>query len=157
VVAATSVEWDEEEEPTAPFWRSGARVVVVDDDSDMRQVVHTTLRREGYDIRENASGGALLRTLSDIALGGFPLDGVDLIVLDNRMPGITGLEALRAIRGSEWTTPAVLMTAYPSQAVSDEAQALGAVVLPKPFTREALTRVVLEALLGKNRPRRIRR
>lgn len=47
MVAATSVEWDEEEEPTTPFWRSGARVVVVDDDSDMRQVVHTTLRREG--------------------------------------------------------------------------------------------------------------
>ncbi len=142
-------EWQEEDERTTPWMASGARVLVVDDDGDLRSIVHSTLRREGYDVREAPSGGALLRTLVSVARGAFPLDGVDLILLDNRMPGITGLGALRTIREAEWTIPAVLMTAYPSPEVEAEAHALGALVLSKPFTREALSRTVQQALLSR--------
>ena len=150
---ATTIEWDDEDEHnTSPYWRAVARVVVVDDDGELRKIVHNTLSREGYDIREADSGAALLRALTDIATGVFPLDGVDLIILDNRMPGLTGLDALRAIRASQWTTPAVLMTAYPSPRVAAQAATLGAAVLPKPFTREALSRLVVQTLLARRRP-----
>ncbi len=149
---ATTIEWDDEDERnTSPYWRAGARVVVVDDDGELRKIVYSTLSREGYDIREADSGAALLRALTDIATGVFPLDGVDLILLDNRMPGLTGLDALRAIRASQWTTPAILMTAYPSPRVVAQAAALGAAVLPKPFTREALSRLVIQTLLARRR------
>lgn len=149
---STPTEWDDEDDPTtSPYWPAGARVVVVDDDGELRTSVRNALSREGYDIQEAASGEALLRALADIALGGFPLDGVDLIVLDNRMPGLTGLEALRAIRASGWTTPTVLMTAYPSPRVFAQAASLAAAVLSKPFTREALSRMVVHTLLAGRR------
>jgi CheY-like chemotaxis protein len=60
---------------------------------------------------------------------------------------MSGLDALRAMRGADRWVPAILMTAYPSAAVEAEARRLHAVVLPKPFDRETLRQAVLTALL----------
>lgn len=150
-----SFDWEEDDGPTEPYPRSrGARILVVDDDEDMRHVVHNSLCHEGYEIHQAESGRALLSALAALEAPTSPFDGVDLVLVDHRMPGITGLEALRTMRGSEWSTPAILMTAYPDTALEADARELGAHVLAKPFTREKLSAMVLATLLGKrDRPR----
>lgn len=128
-----------------------ARIVVADDDHAMRSEVCSALQLNGYEVRAASSGWAFLTALHSIEEGFDPMDGVDLVVLDNKMPGMTGLEALRMMRALSRRIPAVLMTAYPSPRVEDEAACLDAVVLPKPFGRVELGQVVLSLLLGRGR------
>ena len=139
--------WDEITEPGTQA--AGARVLVVDDDGSMRELVTRRLASEGYDVHEAVSGGELLRVLQSISVDCWPLDGVDLIVLDNRMPGITGLEAIRRLRAAHWETPAILMTAFPEAGVKSEAAILGVPILPKPFSLDLLTSTILLSLLSK--------
>ncbi len=128
-----------------------ARIVVADDDPAMRSEVCSALQLNGYEVRAASSGWAFLTALHSIEDGFDPMDGVDLVVIDNKMPGMTGLEALRLMRTLSRHIPAVLMTAYPSPRVEDEAACLSAVVLPKPFGRAELGQVVLALLLGRGR------
>jgi two-component system response regulator (stage 0 sporulation protein F) len=139
----------EDEEPiTVRSSRLGrARVLIADDDADMRDVVSETLRSSGYFTNSADSGFAFIDSIVEIEEGLRPMDGVDLVLIDNRMPGMSGLDALRAMRGADRWVPAILMTAYPSAAVEAEARRLHAVVLPKPFDRETLRQAVLTALL----------
>ncbi len=67
------------------------KVLVVDDDSHIRDVVCFALRRSGFDVAEAADGRAALRT--------FEREKPDLVVLDILMPGMDGLDVCRAIRG----------------------------------------------------------
>jgi CheY-like chemotaxis protein len=137
---------DEITEPRAP--PTGARIVVVDDDGDMRDLVTTRLASEGYDVCDAVSGGDLLRVIQSIAIDRWPLDSVDLIVVDNRMPGMSGLEAIRRLRTAHWETPAILMTAFPEAEVKREAANLGVPLIPKPFSLDLLASAILLSLLS---------
>ncbi len=141
----------EDDEPiTVRSMRFGrARILVADDDAAMRTVVADTLETDGYRVRVASSGRAFLDAIVSIDGGQHAMDGVDLVLLDNRMPGMTGLEALRRLRQNERNTPAILMTAYPAPQVEAEATTLGATVLSKPFTRSDLSRLVVEKLVGR--------
>lgn len=141
----------EDDEPvTVRSMRFGrARILVADDDAAMRTVVADTLETDGYRVRVASSGRAFLDAIVSIDGGQHAMDGVDLVLLDNRMPGMTGLEALRRLRQNERNTPAILMTAYPAPQVEAEATSLGATVLSKPFTRGDLSRLVVEKLVGR--------
>ena len=129
---------------------AGARVLVVDDDGDIRELVNARLTSEGYDVHVAASGVELLRAIESINAQRWPLDGVDLILLDNRMPGMTGLEMVRRLRVAHWQTPAILMTAFPESATRTEAAAIGAQILPKPFSLDLMTSAILLSLLAKS-------
>ena len=129
--------WEDEavtEREVAP----GARVLVVADDEDMQRLVTSELVREGYEVDEAFSGADLFRILESIAVDAWPLDGVDLIVLDLHMPAMTGLEIVRKLRAAHWQTPAILMTASAEPEVLAEAARLGVSVLPAPFALETL-------------------
>ena len=117
-------------------------MLVVDDNSEMRRVVLDTLRQEGYEVREAASARMLLDMILQIEISAFPMDGIDLVVLDHRMPGMTGLDAMRILRQADKRVPAILMTAYPEGRVQADAASLDVMVLPKPFTRADLVRFV---------------
>ena len=133
---------EDEEEETLSERASRPRVLVVDDNSEMRRVVLDTLRHEGYEVREAASARMLLDMILRIETSAFPLDGIDLILLDHRMPGMTGLDAIRVLRQAEKLVPAILMTAYPEGRLEVDAASLDVTVLPKPFTRADLRRAV---------------
>ena len=138
--------WDDITEPR--LRPEGARILVVDDDGEMRELVSMRLASDGYQVHEAVSGIDLLHVVESIAVDHFPLDGIDLIVLDNLMPGLTGLDAIRRLRAAHLETPMILMTAFPEPEVRREAAALGVSVLPKPFSLELLTSAVLLNLLA---------
>jgi DNA-binding NtrC family response regulator len=129
----------------AQNWSScrGARVLVVDDDDDMRELLAMRLHEVGCVANTAPSGSAALESLR--------ADGprtVDLVLIDLRMPGINGLEVLRYLAGRQ-DIPAILMTGFADDDVHAEALALGIHVLEKPFSFETLRRTATLLLLSK--------
>ena len=146
---ASDETWDDITETEPRVRPARARVLFVDDDGSVRDLVATHLTAAGYEVYEAASGNELLKIVRSITLDSFPLDGVDLIVLDHRMPGMSGLEAIRRLRALHWETPAILVTAFPEVEVEREAAILDVPILSKPFSLDLLSSVILANLLSR--------
>lgn len=146
-LATETLEWGDDEERTSRSSQR-ARVLVVEDDPALRELVVSRLVDDGYAVDEAETGSAALRKLHSLHLDAFPDEGVDLILLDQRMPGMHGLEVLRKLRASHRTTPAILMTAFPEPPLLAEAAALGVCVLAKPFPLDDLSCLALTTLLA---------
>jgi CheY-like chemotaxis protein len=126
--------------------RGRTRVLLVEDDEDLRRLAAQVLRAGGYEVIEAASGLGLLAGL-ECTLWGDRSEGFDVIVADIQMPDLTALEALEASGALGLETPIVLMTAYGSDAVRAAARRLGArAVLDKPLDWEELGSVVRAAV-----------
>ncbi|MGD8895903.1 MAG: response regulator, partial [Acidobacteriota bacterium] len=80
-----------------------ATVLVVDDEDLIRWSLRARLEEDGYDVDEAPDGRSALERVAG---------GVDLVLLDFRLPDIDGLELLRRIKGSQPETVVVLMTAH---------------------------------------------
>ena len=118
-----------------------ARVVIADDDDDVRQLLKLYLGDAGYDVVEVANGALL----HDIVAASYvsPGEPPDLIITDIRMPGYTGLEVLADLRRVDWALPVVLISGYDNPGSYDEAARLGAAAfLRKPIDRMNLLNIV---------------
>jgi len=124
-------------------WRSGGlatiayipRVLVADDDPEVRALVTTVLRHHDYHVFEASDGDELLALLARPASSKPP----DLIVTDVRFPGASGLDALSRFREHDRLTPVVLMTGYCDEYIRDRARRLGVSrIFEKPFDIEEL-------------------
>lgn len=118
------------------------RVLVADDDPEMRRLVSDTLRKDGYDLVEEPDGGRLLVRVAALYQKAGAALPVDLIVSDIRMPVCTGLDILKGMRDAHWGTPVVLMTAFADDEVCRRATLLGATLFNKPFPMADLRRAV---------------
>jgi putative two-component system response regulator len=140
---------DLDDEPTNPDHRAiRARVLVVDDDESLRQLIIARMRREGFEVIEADSGSGALEVLAMVSRSQHLQEQLDLLVMDVRMPGATGIEIARMLRASGWTVPVVLITAFPDRALLAEAAQLGLTVLAKPFALERLSNAAISAMLG---------
>lgn len=101
---------------TVAVLRSPIVVLVVDDDEDQRFLLDRTLRRFGHQVRAARSGAEALTML----------DGVDLVLLDYRLPDMSGIDVLLAIREKQGPS-VVMVTAMGSESVAVDAMRLGAV------------------------------
>jgi DNA-binding response OmpR family regulator len=112
-----------------------ARVLVVDDDVTVREVVVTYLRAAGYDVGESADGESALSQLQD--------ERADLVVLDLMLPGIDGLEVCLRLRKRGDDVPVIMLTALGSETDRVVGLELGADdYVTKPFSpRELVLRV----------------
>ncbi len=121
------------------------RILVADDDPDLRALVASALRRAGYDVVEACNG---MEAIDHIASTVWTRrDGFKTIVSDVRMPDLTGLDLLAALRCTRVETPVILMTAFGDEEVRDEARSLGATaVLDKPFNLDELHAAVRKAM-----------
>jgi DNA-binding response OmpR family regulator len=129
-----------------PTWTSERpRVLVADDDAEMRSLVAESLRKDDYDVVEEADGGRLLVRIAAIYTLGDTRDPVDLIVSDIRMPVCSGLDIL-GLRDAHWRTPVILMTAFGDDETRARAEKLGALLFDKPFQMSVL-RLVVRGLL----------
>ncbi len=119
-----------------------ARIVVADDDADIRDLVVFKLQHSGHDVVAVGDGASALEVCRTRA--------PDLLVLDVMMPGLSGLETCRALRSDPRTAtiPVILLTARAQQGDVEEGYAAGADdYVTKPFSpRELAFRVA--SLLG---------
>jgi len=116
------------------------RVLIVDDEEVLRDVLDAVLRREGFDIITAASGEEALSVLDST-------EEVDLVILDVMLPGISGIDTLRAMRISNPALPVIVITAFSSIDGAIEAMKQGAFhYIPKPFKNEEVVLTVNKAL-----------
>src|SRR5215471_11542959 len=116
-----------------------ARILVIDDNPHVVDIVGTCLRDEGYRVL-----GALT---SDEGLKLAILSRPELVLLDNALPGANGIEVLKRIRSINPTTRVIMVTGNSDPALAREALELGALAyVDKPFDFAYLKRVVALAL-----------
>ena len=117
-------------------------VAVVDDDDSVRESLGGLFRSVGYAARGFASADAFLQS-DDLAK-------TDCVILDVRMPGMSGLELQRQLVASHPDVPVIFMTAHDDARARSQALSGGAVdYLIKPFSEEALLDAVQAALGSK--------
>ena len=118
-----------------------ARILIAEDDREMRRLMADSLREDGYEIHEVEDGAELMVRLEDaFFLSRTP--PIDLFVTDIRMPGHTGLHVVSSLRGAGIDVPGVIITAFGNAETRDQAVALGAQLLEKPFKMAALRALV---------------
>jgi len=128
--------------PEAVNGRLG-RVLVVDDEAQVRKPIHLTLSRVGYEVVEAEDGEQAIRTLNS---GDNPLM-VDAILCDIRMPKVNGSEAIVYFRSQYPGVPVVVMTGYPDVELAVALMKQGVLdYLVKPVSREELLTVVRKAV-----------
>jgi DNA-binding response OmpR family regulator len=134
----------QQERPDTPA--SPTTVLVADDDEDMRALVATVLRADGYVVDEASDGAELLRRLEEAIDD--PGSGPDVVVADIMMPKLTGLGVLDALRRAKLHFPVLLMTVLEDESIHLVARRLGALgVLCKPFDMDDLRTAVVNACL----------
>jgi two-component system chemotaxis response regulator CheY len=110
------------------------RVLIADDSSVMRRIVIRTLRQAGFDdveIIEACDGAELVALVRS--------ESPDLVLSDWNMPNMTGINALKMIRGEGSNVPFGFVTSEGSEMMREQAAAAGASFLvAKPFTAETL-------------------
>lgn len=127
--------------------RAGAsRVLLAEDDDDMRQLLGSVLRERGLVVMEFRTGRDFVAGIGGQLLRGARLESVRLLVTDVRLPDFSGLEVLKAVRRCGWDLPAIVITAFPDDPVRSEALRLGAVLLEKPFALPAFVRAATACL-----------
>ncbi|HYT65843.1 MAG TPA: ATP-binding protein [Vicinamibacterales bacterium] len=116
-----------------------ARVLVVEDDADARELVRVTLEDAGARVEAVATAGDARRKMAD--------DRPDVLISDIRMPEENGYSLIRSLRDAGIATPAIALTAYARQEDADEARAAGFQIhLPKPVDAGRLVEAVARLL-----------
>jgi DNA-binding NtrC family response regulator len=122
---------------------SKGRILVVDDEPDIRESLEVLLTMEGYDVDLARDGGEGLHKLESSTY--------DLVLLDFMMPDRSGMEILSVIRERDRVTPIFLITAYGSIEVAVQALKLGANdYVPKPWDNEKLV-IEIDRMVTKGR------
>jgi two-component system, NtrC family, response regulator PilR len=119
--------------------RRAARILVVDDERSMRELLAIVLRREGYEVLLAENGRAAIDILER--------EPVDLLISDIKMPDLSGVEVLRAAKQIDRDILAIMITAFASTETAVEAMRLGACdYLSKPFDIDLLKMKVREKI-----------
>ena len=108
-----------------------ARILIVDDERSMREMLAILLRREGHDVTTAENGRTAIDLIGRVSF--------DVIVSDARMPDVDGLEVLRQARAANPAVIAIMVTAYGSPDLIRGVETLGVNdYVEKPFNTEVL-------------------
>ncbi len=128
---------------------SNERVLIVEDEKLVRWSLKERLKKEDYEVFEADTGGGGLGILKE--------ELIDLILLDYRLPDMTGLDVLRKTMTDHPETPVILMTAYSSVDSAVEAIKLGAYdYINKPFNHDEMVVTIGRALESSRLRREVR-
>ena len=123
----------------APVDRRSPRILVVDDERSMRELMAIVLRREGYDVLLAENGRSAIDLLQR--------EPVDLLISDIKMPDEDGYALMRSLRSAGISTPAIALTAFARREDADEARAAGFQVhLAKPVDSRLLVDAAAQLL-----------
>ena len=125
------------------FRQMGPRptVYLVDDDAAVRRALAFALDLDGFVVETYGSGEALLSSAHPQPPG--------CLVIDERLPGASGLDTLRQLRAREVDLPAIFMTSHPKPAFREAAARAGAPILEKPLEGETLIAVICRLLASR--------
>jgi two-component system, LuxR family, response regulator FixJ len=112
-------------------------VVIVDDDPAVCGSLKFSLELEGFGARAYGSAAELL--------GSGDLAACDCYIIDQRMPGMTGLELIGRLRALNVQTPVILLISHPNPAVSARAAKAQVAIIEKPLFGDALIDKIREA------------
>jgi two-component system, response regulator, stage 0 sporulation protein F len=117
----------------------GRHVLIAEDDDDMRLMLATTLRCDGFEVSEARNGLELLDKVAPWLGGKEPPAPIDVILSDVQMPCFTGLEILAGLSEVRRRPAVILMTAFGDARTHALARSLGAAALfDKPFDLDDL-------------------
>ncbi|TAK28782.1 MAG: response regulator [Myxococcaceae bacterium] len=115
---------------------SAAPIILVDDETELVHAVGAMLRSEFGESRVRATSSP------EEALGWIRSEKPAVLITDVRMPGVSGLELISHVQSTWGATPTVVITAFPTEAVSVGARRGSFVYLPKPFPFRSLVETV---------------
>ena len=123
------------------------RILLVDDEPNLRKVLGALLQQEGYEVHAEPDGRAALE-----AMRSAPSATFDAVVTDLRMPQLDGIGLLRALVVEDPALPVILLTAHGTVDSAVEAVKLGAFdYLEKPFDRDQIRHVLTRAVATRSR------
>jgi FixJ family two-component response regulator len=121
--------------------RSRSTALLIDDDTNGTLIFGYALRRDGFDVLTAETGRAGVSIVSSGA--------ADVVLLDQRLPDLSGIDVLRIIKHEARAVPVIMMTAYSTTELVVQAMRLGAAdFLEKPLTPDELLQAVHAALAG---------
>src|SRR5687768_3073370 len=116
-----------------------ARILIADDEESIRFLLREVMRREGYDVQITDNGERAVQLVRE--------NNFDLVILDVRMPGMDGIQALKEMRHIRPNLVVLMITAHGTTEVAVEAMREGAYdYFNKPFELEEMRIVVRRAL-----------
>jgi DNA-binding response OmpR family regulator len=121
------------------------RILLAEDDFEVRHSLARLLAFDGYDVQCVATGGELLDVLAGAILDDPSGAPMDLIITDMRMPGFNGLAIVEGLRANGWRHPVIVISAFGDTTTRDRVRRLGrAEFFPKPFDPAGLERAIEE-------------
>jgi CheY-like chemotaxis protein len=121
---------------------SSLRILLAEDDGEMRRLLALVLRRDGHRVIEARDGGELLEALAWTLIEPVRED-FDLVICEQTLPGVPGLTVLEGLRARDRTTPFILITR--NAGVAQRARSLDASILDRPFDVRAIRGAVRES------------
>ncbi len=116
-----------------------AKILVIDDEQIVHESCNRILTEEGYEVKSAFTGQEGFKKIEE--------EQFDLVITDLKMPGISGMEALKKIKQDNPNIAIVMVTGYSTAETAVEAMKLGAFdYLPKPFTPDELISVINKAV-----------
>jgi CheY-like chemotaxis protein len=116
------------------------RVMIIDDDPDICLAMRALFRSEGWEASVAMSGEEALERLDE-------LSGFDVVVVDYRMPGLTGIELARNLRMEGFVSPLIMCSAYLNERIEQEAKLLGVPTVGKMDLRLLIEKIREQALI----------
>jgi excisionase family DNA binding protein len=121
-----------------------ARILVVDDEASIRDLLCKTLSLAKYDVEVAPDGSAALDRLRETSQTS---ERFDLVIADLKMPGMDGLALVRECKQNKWNMPVIIITGYSSEKAAIDAVNLGVSgYLTKPFRIPQVLEAAAKAL-----------
>ena len=108
-------------------------ILIVEDDRAVRDSLKFSLVTEGFSVRAFADAEQVLAEPH--------LPHFDCLIVDQKMPGMSGLDLVLVLRGRHIDIPAILITSHPSQSLRDRATVAGIPIIEKPLLNSLLDHV----------------
>jgi len=116
-----------------------SRILIVDDERGMREMLSILLQKEGYEVATAENGESALKAIQG--------DIYDLVITDLKMPKLDGMTLLRSIKELSPDTIVIIITAFGTTEGAEQARSLGAYdYIGKPFNNDEIKLVIRNAL-----------
>lgn len=117
------------------------RIILAEDDDEMRDLIASSLQKDGYEVTLAKDGSELLARLA--------FQEFDVVISDIRMPGVSGMNVLEGLRDARWTVPVILMTAFGDEETRARVESKDAVLFDKPFDVDDLRTAIMNLVHGR--------